>query len=697
MENLLYYTKPAKHFEEALPLGNGRLGATVYGNVKKEKIALNEDTLWSGYPMDSNKKDAGDYLEKVRAALFQGRPSEAESIMNKNMHGTWSASYLPFGNLIIDYKSRISKKNYKRTLDISKGISKTECAGITETVFVSYPAQLIVVHLESNQEFSCEISFESQLKSSVSCREDSLVISGSAPEICYPPYYKTSNPIQYGTKGMKFTGIAKVLGNAVFSNDRIAVHNQKEITILVSLATSYIDFKTMPTANSYEKAAEPLKKLTGYTELLNAHIADFSSLFDRVELTLNGSGADKPTNKRIKAYKKGSDDYALIALLFQFGRYLTISGSRAGTTAMNLQGIWNEHMRAPWSSNYTININTQMNYWGTDAANLSECFSPLTELVKKLSVNGRETAKAYYNCSGYCAHHNTDIWGFTLPASNPEGKGNDAGYAYWQAGVPWFLNMLYDHYEYTKDEAYKEEIMPLFEGNLQFYKDFLVEKDGELVTCPSLSPENSYNDNGTKANLTYMPSMDREILHDFFMNCKRLGLDAPEIKQAEPASDGRIPEWIKEYGENEIHHRHVSHLYCIYPSAFEASEELQRAADQSLKVRGDGGTGWSLAWKVCLRARMKQPDKADVLLRNQLNPVRPFGQISFVNGGGTYPNMLCAHPPFQIDGNFGVMAGIAEMIVNNSMPKSWNGRVKGIKCRNGETIDAEIRNGKLVK
>lgn len=695
MENMLYYTKKARCFEEALPLGNGRMGAMVFGNLKKEKIILNEDTLWSGYPdKELNTKGAYQYLDALREAIFASDHKRAKEIANRDFHGHWTESYLPFGNLIIDYTSKISAKNYKRTLDISRGVASVSAQGITETVFVSHPHQLIVINLKAEQPFSCNITFESQLESKVYTKEDSLVISGRAPEVCQPPYHSTAQPVIYGDRAMKFTGIAKIDGNAVFENAAICVKNQKEITIFVSLATSYIDHLTAPAADSFARAMAAFENIKGYSDMLAEHKADFASLFDRVEFKLQGEN-DVPTDKRLKAFKRGKEDHALIALLFQFGRYLAISSSRPGTAASNLQGIWNEKLRAPWSSNYTININTQMNYWGLDICNLSECFEPLTELVKKLADRGGATAKEYYNCGGFCAHHNTDIWGNTNPAGHPDGDGDDSSFSIWQAGVPWFLNMIYDHYEYDKSEEYKAEILPLFEGCLAFYKEFLVEHNGELVTCPSLSPENTFVDGSVSSSLTYMPTMDREILRDFFYNCTQLGLDAPEIKETKPASDGRVPEWCREYGEKEPEHRHVSHLCGVYPSSYACSEEMKRAAEKSLLKRGFGGTGWSLGWKVCLWARLGNGDNALRLIKQQLTPKKPRG-ITIYNGGGSYPNLFDAHPPFQIDGNFGVMAGIAEMVKNNAMPKSWNGYVKGIKLKNGTEISGEIKNGKLV-
>lgn len=695
MENMLYYTKKAGCFEEALPLGNGRMGAMVFGNMKKEKIILNEETLWSGYPdKELNTKGAYKHLNSLRKAIFDSDHKNAKEIANRDFHGHWTESYLPFGNLIIEYTSKISTKGYSRRLDISRGVATVSSKGLTETVFVSHPHQLIVINLKAEKPFSCNITFESQLQSRVNTKEDSLVISGSAPEVCRPPYYNAEKPVIYGSRAMKFTGAAKVCGNAVFEKDRISVSCQKEITIFVSLATSYVDHMTAPTADSMARAFDAFKNIKSLPDMLKEHKADFAALFDRVDFRLSGEN-NAPTDKRLKAFKRGKKDDALIALLFQYGRYLAISCSRKGTSASNLQGIWNEKMRAPWSSNYTININTQMNYWGLDICNLSECFEPLTQLVKKLADRGGETAKEYYNCGGICAHHNTDIWGNTNPAGHPNGDGDDSSFSIWQAGLPWFLNMLYDHYEYDKSEEYRAEILPLFRGCLEFYRDFLVEYNGEPVTCPSLSPENTFVDKTVQASLTYMPSMDREILNDFFYNCRQLGLDAPEIKQIKPASDGRVPEWCREYDEKEPTHRHVSHLYCIYPSAYECSDDIKKAAEKSLLARGFGGTGWSLGWKVCLWARLGSGENALRLIKQQLTPKKPMG-ITIYKGGGSYPNLLDAHPPFQIDGNFGVMAGIAEMIKNNAMPKSWNGYVSGIKLKDGTEISGEIVNGKVL-
>lgn len=693
MENVLYYKKSARYFEQSLPVGNGRIGGLVFGNLKKERIALNEDSLWSGYPKDLNKKDAHKYLDDVRKAIFEKDYKRTKDILNKDMHGHWSEAYLPFGDLIIEY-SGVSRRNYKRSLDISTGVAMVESQDFKETVFVSHPAQLMVINVHSESGVSFKVSFDSQLKHNCKTIEDSLVINGQAPEVCMPPYYNSGETVVQGDRGMKFCGAVKVLGNAVFSGDCIEVRNQKDTTLLVSLATSFVDFQSMPDADAEKRAFAYFDNIKSYNILLSEHKSDFSSLFNRVEFKLDGSRDDLTTDKRIKRMKKHNDDNALIALLFQYGRYLTISASRKGTNAMTLQGIWNTKLRAPWSSSYTTNINTQMNYWCTDIANLSECFEPLTEFVKKLSINGTVTAKDYYACSGFCAHHNSDIWGATYPAGYPNGDGDAVQYACWNMSAVWLLNQLYEHYLYTNDEDYRSELIPLFEGCLAFFKDFLVKKDGNLVTCPSISPENNYRDNGFALAPTYMPSMDREILYDFFANCRELGFEAPCIEQVKVASDGRIPEWAEEFEETEIHHRHVSHLYCIYPSRFIQSEELNKAAEKSLEVRGFGGTGWSLGWKVCLWARLRNGENALRLIKQQLTYISPV--INLHNGGGSYPNLFDAHPPFQIDGNFGVTAGIAEMLKNEALPKDWSGKIKGLKNYGGKEISYSFKNGKKV-
>lgn len=693
MNNQLYFTKKAKHFEEALPVGNGRIGGLVFGNLKKERIALNEDSLWSGYPKDLNKKDAHKYLNDVRNAIFNKDYQKAKNILNKDMHGHWSEAYLPFGDLIIEY-ANAPKKNYERRLNLETGVATVKTNGFCQSVFVSHPAQLMVVNIHSDAGVSFKVRFDSQLHHKIETVEDCLYISGKAPEVCMPPYYNQGESIVWGDKAMDFCGAAKVLGNAVFNKDCIEVTNQKDTTLLISLATSFVDFKSMPTADAKAKAMSCFENIKPYDKLLSEHTDDFSQLFNRVSFTLDGSREDLPTNKRIKRIKKHNDDNALIALLFQYGRYLTISASRAGTNAMTLQGIWNTKLRAPWSSSYTININTEMNYWCTDIANLSECFEPLLEFAKKLADNGRTTAKDYYNSSGFCSHHNSDIWGATYPAGYPNGNGDAVQYAPWCMSSPWILNQLYEHYLYTNDEKYKEELIPLFKGCLDFYNDFLIEHNGNLVTCPSISPENNYKDKGFALAPTYMPSMDREILFDFFENCRELGIDAPIIEQVKPASDGRIPEWAEEFEETEINHRHVSHLYCIYPSRFIQSDELNKAAEKSLNVRGFGGTGWSLGWKVCLWARLGNAENALRLIRQQLTYISP--KINLHNGGGSYPNLFDAHPPFQIDGNFGVCAGIAEMLKNKALPSSWSGEIKGIKTYGGKEISYKFKNGKPV-
>lgn len=695
MTNKLFYTKKAKAFEEALPLGNGRLGATVFGNLKTERIALNEDTLWSGVPFDQNKKDAHRALSAVRKAIFSGDHAEAARLSNEEMHGAWSECYLPFGDFVIDYKGTRAM-NYRRELDLETGVATVQNAAVTETVYVSHPAQLIVVHIQSAEGVSFKVRLDSQLKHRTYTEEDCLLMEGKTPKTCYPNYCHVADAVRYDEGGMPFCGAVKVIGNAVFEKDCIAVTNQTAVTLLISLATGFRDFASLPDADAKARALAFFDNMAFEPQLRKAHIADFSSLFNRVAIELGTERADLPTDKRLKRFQTHSaEDANLAALLFQYGRYLTISCSRPGTQAMNLQGIFNEHLRAPWSSNYTTNINAEMNYWCTDIANLSECFAPFAEQTKHMVINGREAAKDYYGCKGACAHHNSDIWAMARPAGDPLGKAHAQSYAPWSSALPWMLAQCYEHYRYTQDEDYINDLKPYFREVLDFYEDFLTEHDGKLVTCPSISPENTFVDDGQKGCLTYMPTMDIGILQDFFACCRALGFTTPAIDETIPiGTDGRIMEWVKDYKEAEPEHRHVSHLYCVYPSGVPQSEEVKKACAQSLLGRGFGGTGWALGWKVCLWARLGNAENAFRLIKNQLYPIIP-GTPN--NGkGGSYPNLLDAHPPFQIDGNFGVTAGIAELFKNKTVPKEWNGYVKGIQLHGGRLLNITFENG-IVK
>ncbi len=694
MKNILWYNKKASCFEEALPVGNGRIGAMVYGNPKCEKISLNEDSLWSGYPKDLNNKEAYKYLPEVRKNLFDGNITEAESLINHQMHGHWSEAYLPFGEIAIDYEDLHGE--YRRELDISKGIAKIQKGSLTETVFVSHPDELVAINIKSDEEFSAVVTIKSQLESKSYCLGECLVIEGQTPEICMPPYYNKGVTFDYGAGAMKFCGAIKASSPVSFSGNKIIIRQKKEITLFVSLATSFVAFDKMPNGNALEKALSYFKGKT-FEDMLSDHINDFSSLFDRVDIDL-GETSDLPTDKRLKKFQRGNKDNDLVALLFQYGRYLTISASRFGTNAMNLQGIWNEKIRAPWSSSYTTNINTEMNYFPTDVVNLGECIEPLLSLAKKLVQNGKVTAKSQYGCGGSVAHHNSDIWGNTYPAGDPFGKEKSTSYACWSSALPWILNELYNHYHFSGDESFKEELKPLFAECIDFYKDFLVEKDGFSVTAPSLSPENTYIKSKEKHSICIMPTMDIGILDEFFANAKAMGFDIDiKLPPYKIGSDGRLLEWAEEYGEAEVEHRHVSHLYCIYPSNKGVSEEVLAGAEKSLLKRGFGGTGWSLAWKVCLWARLKNGENAYKLIKNQLRPVGQ-SKITFLTGGGSYPNLFDAHPPFQIDGNFGVTAGIAEMFLNESLPKCWqNGYIKGLKTFGNKTVDVYIENGKTRK
>lgn len=703
----LWYTKPALKWTEALPIGNGRLGAMIFGGVENDRIQFNEETLWNGAPTDYAHKGAWQYLGPIRQLLFDGKQKEAEELGMKEFMGTpmRQRTYQAFGDLYLKFSNQANFTGYHRELDLKNAIHRVsyQSGGVnyTREYLSSNPDQVIAIRLTADQKkaLNFTLGFDALHESKSSVAEgNSLTLK-----------VQVKDGVLFGVASLRVISDGKV----VVSGNQLSVSGAKNATIYLAAATNYLNYKDV-SGNPEQLTAQILAKAETrkYEQVRAAHQTDYQKLFNRFDIRFSeNERVNLPTNERIVAFSKEANDPQLLALYIQYGRYLLISSSRPGTHPANLQGIWNDQLNPAWDSKYTVNINTEMNYWPAEIANLAECQEPLYSLIADCAETGKTVAKEHYNASGWVLHHNTDIWRGTAPI-------NASNHGIWVTGGAWLSRHMWEHYQFSQDKDFlSSRAYPIIKGAAEFFTQFLIKdpKTGYLISTPSNSPENG--------GLVAGPTMDHQIIRALFRSCieasEILGTDRafasqlkdmlPKIAPNQIGKHGQLQEWMDDKDDPKNKHRHVSHLWAVYPGNeinYNDSPELMKAARQSLIYRGDEGTGWSLAWKINFWARFLDGNHAYDMVKLLFRPVQ-IDDVVYTGGGGSYTNLFDAHPPFQIDGNFGAPAGMIELLVQSqlneivllpALPDALpSGKITGVCARGGFELTFDWKAGQLQK